>query len=57
MSRDTNPANAREQRCARLARKSARLILELRRDGEIEAAAKLEAAAIEAVEAVRKGEL
>jgi hypothetical protein len=46
-----------EQRCARIARQSARIVLELRRDGHQEAAAKLEAAAIEAVELVRRGAL
>lgn len=50
-------ASGTERRCAQLARRSARLVLELRREGYAEAAAKLERAASEAVELVRRGEL
>ena len=44
-----------ERRCAQLSRRCARLVLELRREGEHAAAARLETAAIEAVELVRRG--
>jgi hypothetical protein len=46
-----------ERRCAKLARQCARLVLELRREGRATAAARLEDAAIEAVELVRRGML
>lgn len=48
---------ATERRVARLSRHAARLVLELKREGLPTAAAKLEAAAIEAVALVRRGVL
>jgi len=47
----------REARVARLARQAAGLVLGPRRDGEVAAAARLEAGASEAVELVRRGRL
>lgn len=44
-----------EQRIGRMARKAAKIIIQLRKDGEQEAARKLEAAAIEAAEQMRAG--
>lgn len=46
--------DAVERRAARVARRCARLVLALKRDGELAAAAKLEQAAVEAVEQLRK---
>jgi hypothetical protein len=46
-----------ERRIARVARRSARVILALRAEGNLDAARKLEAAACEAVEQMRKGAL
>jgi hypothetical protein len=42
-----------ERRAAQVARQCARIVLELRREGQHEAAARLEAAAIEAIEQMR----
>jgi hypothetical protein len=46
-----------ESRIAKMARRSARVILALRAEGNHDAARKLEAAACEAVEQMRKGAL
>jgi hypothetical protein len=46
-----------ETRIAKMARKTAKLICQLRRDGEMAAAAKLEAAACEVAEQMRAGRL
>jgi hypothetical protein len=46
-----------ERRIARVSRRSARVILALRAEGNLDAARKLEAAACEAVEQMRKGAL
>jgi hypothetical protein len=46
-----------ERRIERLSRRSARIVLELRREGDPEGAARFEAVAIEAVELVRRGAL
>lgn len=47
----------RERRCAKLSRQCARIVTELRREGQVEGAARFEAAAIEVVELVRRGSL
>jgi hypothetical protein len=46
-----------ERRIARVSRHCARVVLELRADGEHAGAARLEAAAIEVVEQMRRGSL
>lgn len=48
---------ATEARIAKMARQAAKAICQLRRDGEREAAAKLQAAAIETAELMRAGRL
>jgi len=46
-----------QRRIERVARHCARLVLELRREGQHEGAARLEAAAVLAVEQIRRGAL
>jgi hypothetical protein len=46
-----------ERRIERLSRHCARIVLELRREGDRDGAARFEAVAIEAVELVRRGAL
>lgn len=46
-----------ERRIARVARRCARIVLELRAQGDHEGAARFEAVAIETVEQMRKGAL
>lgn len=46
-----------ERRIARMSRRAARIVLELRREGDADGARRFEAAAIEAVEKMRRGEL
>ena len=46
-----------ERRIAKLARRSARIVLELRREGHDDTARRFEAVAIECVEQMRKGAL
>lgn len=48
---------ATERRIARVARQAARIVLELRREGDREGAARFEAAAIETCERMRRGVL
>lgn len=46
-----------EQRIERVARQCARIVIELRREGQAEGAARFEAVAIEAVDLIRRGRL
>jgi hypothetical protein len=45
-----------ERRAARVARQCARIVIALRADGQVEGAARLEAAAVEAIEQMRRHE-
>ena len=56
-ARQAWPSPSVEQRVARVSRQCARIVQELRREGEHEGAARFVAAAIEAVEQMRRGAL
>lgn len=54
---DSTNAQRTERRVAKMARRCAKVIGELRREGHLEAAQRLQAAAIEAADLMRAGKL